>query len=291
MEDSGAPPEGSVVSLIASPRGARLRLLGCPIDAVDMDEAVERCERAVGSGSHLQQASVNASKVVTLADDSKLREMIDSCGLVTADGQSVVWVARLLGVRLPERVAGIDLMARLLAVANEKGYRVYVLGAKREVLDTALARLRERYPRLTIAGARDGYYEDTEVNGVCDEIRAARPDILFVAMSSPRKEHFLGEHGESLGVPFAMGVGGSIDVIAGLTRRAPRIVQRLGLEWAYRLLQEPRRLGSRYLRTNGRFAWMVLRAFLTRRVNEGGAAAPSEPSAATEKREPSGRPG
>lgn len=260
-------------------RGARLGLLGCPVDAVGMDEAVARCEAAIASRSYLQQVSVNAAKFVTMAEDGELREMVADSGLITADGQSVVWAARLLGTHLPERVAGIDLMQRLLAAADREGYRVYVLGARSEVLRTALDRLRAQYPSLTIAGARDGYYSDSEVAEVCEGIRAARPDILFIAMSSPRKEHFLGEHGETLGVPFAMGVGGSIDVIAGLTRRAPRLLQRLGLEWAYRLAQEPRRLASRYFKTNARFAWMVLRARFTRRGSAGDAEAPSEPAA------------
>lgn len=258
-----------------TPRGARLRLLGCPIDAVDMDEAVARCEAAIASGGHMQQVSVNAAKIVTMASDAPLREMVAECDLITADGQSVVWAGRLLGVALPERVAGIDLMQRLLAAAERNDHRVYILGARREVLDTALERLRARYPALRIAGSRDGYYDDAGVDDVCAEIRAARADILFVAMSSPRKEHFLGSHGPALGVGFAMGVGGSIDVIAGITRRAPRLLQRLGLEWAYRLAQEPRRLGPRYLRTNFRFAWMVLRAFLTRRGSGDAGAGPS----------------
>lgn len=256
-------------------RGARRQLLGCPLDVVDMEEAVARCEAAIAAGEYLQQASVNAAKIVSLTEDAALREMVAGSGLVTADGQSVVWAGWLLGVPLPERVAGIDLMQRLLAVAARDSRRVYVLGARREVLDTALERLRARYPTLTIAGARDGYYDDAEVEAVCEEIRAARADILFVAMSSPRKEHFLGAYGASLGVGFAMGVGGSIDVIAGVTRRAPRLLQRLGLEWAYRLAQEPRRLAGRYLRTNARFAWMVLRALITRRGSEGGGAGPS----------------
>ena len=231
--------------------------------------------------------SVNAAKLVSLHDDPTLGGMIASCDLVTADGQSVVWAARLLGRPLPERVAGIDLMERLLAAANAVGYRVFILGARREVLDQALRNLAGRYPDLLVVGSRDGYFEDSEALEVCDEIRQAAPDMLFVAMSSPRKEYFLGEQGSSLGVPFAMGVGGSVDVIAGLTRRAPVPLQRLGLEWAYRLWQEPRRLAKRYLTTNARFAWMVLRALVTRRGNEPGAAVPSAAAAAAAREEPS----
>jgi N-acetylglucosaminyldiphosphoundecaprenol N-acetyl-beta-D-mannosaminyltransferase len=251
-----------------------------------MDEAVTRCEEAIAVGGYFQHMSVNAAKLVALHDDPTLGGMIASCDLVTADGQSVVWAARLLGRQLPERVAGIDLMERLLAAADAVGYRVFVLGARREVLDRALANLMARYPNLLVVGSRDGYFDDSEALDVCDEIRQASPDMLFVAMSSPRKEYFLGEQGASLGVPFAMGVGGSVDVIAGLTRRAPVLLQRLGLEWAYRLWQEPRRLAKRYLTTNVRFAAMVLRELLNRRGNARGGEAPSATAAAAAREEP-----
>jgi N-acetylglucosaminyldiphosphoundecaprenol N-acetyl-beta-D-mannosaminyltransferase len=266
----------------------RLEVLDCPLDTVTMEQAVARCEKAIASRRYLQHMSVNAAKIVALRSDPEMRRMVTGAGLITADGQSVVWAARLLGARLPERVAGIDLMTRLLEAADANGYRVYVLGARRSVLDVALARLRERYPRLTVAGARDGYYADDEAAEVCEEIRASGADILFVAMSSPRKEFFLGERGVALGVPFAMGVGGSIDVIAGVTRRAPRVLQRAGLEWAYRLAQEPRRLARRYVITNGRFVWMVLRALVTRRGSAVACPAPAEPPAAGARTEPHG---
>lgn len=264
-------------------------MLDCPIDAVTMDEAVDRCERAIATGGYLQHMSVNAAKLVAAADDRRLREEVVDADLITADGQSVVWAAALLGVRLPERVSGIDLMLRLLEAADANRYRVYVLGARREVLDAALARIRELYPGLVLAGAHDGYFEESRVDGVCDAIRAAQPDLLFVAMSSPRKERFLAAHGRASGASVAMGVGGSVDVIAGVTRRAPRILQRLGLEWAFRLAQEPRRLAGRYLRTNGRFIWMVLRARVTRRGSAVVSPVPDASSAAGERREESDR--
>jgi N-acetylglucosaminyldiphosphoundecaprenol N-acetyl-beta-D-mannosaminyltransferase len=264
----------------------RLEVLGCPLDVVTIDEAVERCERAIASRSYLQHMSVNAAKMVALRDNPAMRRVIASCGLITADGQSVIWAARMLGAKLPERVAGIDLMTRMLETASGRGYGVYVLGARREVLDAALTELRERCPRLRLVGSRDGYYADDEAGEVCKEIRTSGADILFVAMSSPRKEEFLAEHGPALGVPFAMGVGGSVDVIAGVTRRAPRLLQRAGLEWAYRLAQEPRRLARRYLTTNLRFAAMVLRALVTRRGSAVACPAPDEPSAAAVRREP-----
>jgi N-acetylglucosaminyldiphosphoundecaprenol N-acetyl-beta-D-mannosaminyltransferase len=178
---------------------------------------------------------------------------------VTADGQSLVWASRLLGTPLPSRVTGIDLMHELFGLAERKRYRVYVLGARREVLERALARLRELHPQLEIVGHRDGYFSEAEQPEVAAEIRAAGADMLFVAMSSPGKEYFLARWGAELDVPFTMGVGGAIDVLAGVTRRAPGILQRMGLEWAFRLAQEPRRLFRRYLVTNGRFVLLTLR--------------------------------
>jgi N-acetylglucosaminyldiphosphoundecaprenol N-acetyl-beta-D-mannosaminyltransferase len=242
---------------------ARAEILGCAIDRLDMPGSLAAVERAIESRSYTQHMAINAAKLVTMQDDPELRRIIAGCGLVNADGQGVVWASRLLGDPLPERVAGIDLMYALLARAERRGYRVYFLGARAEVLGRALERLREAYPALQVAGARDGYFSDEEEAAVCAEIAASRADILLVAMSSPRKEYFLGTHGPRLGAPFVMGVGGSIDVAAGITRRAPLIWQRLGCEWLFRLLQEPRRMFRRYAVTNARFAFLVARALLT----------------------------
>jgi N-acetylglucosaminyldiphosphoundecaprenol N-acetyl-beta-D-mannosaminyltransferase len=192
--------------------------------------------------------------------DPELRAVIDESGLVTADGQAVVWASRVLGDPLPERVAGVDLMMRLLELAERRGYRIYILGARQNVLDAAVTELRRRHPRLRIAGARNGYFSRDEWGEVAREVRDARPDLLFVAISSPTKELFLGQHGRDLGVPFVMGVGGAVDIVAGITRRAPAFWQRAGLEWLYRLLQEPRRMARRYLTTNTRFLYAVARA-------------------------------
>jgi N-acetylglucosaminyldiphosphoundecaprenol N-acetyl-beta-D-mannosaminyltransferase len=235
----------------------RARFLGCEFDRLDMSQAVERCREVIEGRRFTQHVSINAAKLVSMRDDARLREIVRGCGIVTADGQSVVWASRLLGDPLPGRVAGIDLMHGLLELAEEKGYRVFILGARRHVLEVAVARLRARHPRLVLAGYRDGYFPDSDSPSVAAEIRDARADILFVAMSSPRKEYWLGRHGPELGVPLAMGVGGAIDVVAGVTRRAPPLLQRLGLEWLFRLLQEPRRLFRRYLVTNTRFAALV----------------------------------
>jgi N-acetylglucosaminyldiphosphoundecaprenol N-acetyl-beta-D-mannosaminyltransferase len=184
--------------------------------------------------------------------------------LVSADGQSIVWASRLLGDPLPERVAGVDLMHELFALAERSGYSVFILGARQEVLRSAIERLQERHPELALAGVHHGYFSEEESPEIAAEIRAAQPDILFVAISSPRKEQWLGCFGESLGVPLVMGVGGAIDILAGITRRAPRLWQQLGVEWLYRLLQEPRRMFRRYLVTNAQFSVLLARELAAR---------------------------
>ena len=241
----------------------RADVLGCPIDRVGIDEAVERCRELIEETARTtSQVSVNAAKLVAIREDAQLRDLVLGCDLVTADGQSVVWASRLLGDALPERVAGIDLMQRLLQLAERRGHRVFFLGATPAVLARALETITSRHPRLRVAGSRDGYFRPEDEPQVRGEIRAAAPDILFVAMPSPRKERWVAA-AAGLDVGFAMGVGGSLDVLAGLVRRAPRPVQRLGLEWLFRLAQEPRRLLRRYVTTNTRFLALLIREVTT----------------------------
>lgn len=250
-------------------RSRRVSVLGCDIDRLDMQETVARCEEAIEMHDFAQHMAINAAKLVAQRDDLSLRQIIRRCELVSADGQAVVWASRLLGDPLPTRVAGIDLMEALLARAEDRGYRVFLLGAKPDVLRQAVAHICARHPALELAGARDGYFPEEEDEAVAHEVAAARPDILFVAMPSPRKEYWLGQYGRLTQAPFAMGVGGSLDVLAGATRRAPRPLRRYGLEWLYRLVQEPRRLFRRYLVTNTRFIWWVLRELAHRRLAGG----------------------
>jgi len=241
-----------------------VRLLGCEIDRLDMSATLARCIEIVERRETVRHLAINAAKIVALHDDERLRDATAGCALINADGQAVVWASRLLGDPLPERVAGIDLMQGLLALSAERGYGVFFLGAREPVLQRALERIRSDHPNLRIAGAHHGHFADTENADVCAEIEAVAPDILFVAMSSPRKEYWLGENASRLGTPLAMGVGGTLDVLASATRRAPRWAQRAGLEWAFRLLQEPRRLFGRYLKTNVRFVWLVARELAAR---------------------------
>jgi N-acetylglucosaminyldiphosphoundecaprenol N-acetyl-beta-D-mannosaminyltransferase len=237
----------------------RAHVLGCEIDRLTIHEAVERCEHHIEARVSAQHMAVNAAKVVAMQDDSELLRLVNSCEIVTADGQAIVWASRLLRDPLPSRVTGIDLMQELLALAERKGYGVYLLGARADVLEQAMARMRRLHPGLRIVGHRDGYFSESEEQGIVAAIRGSQPDLLFVAMPSPRKERFIGRWRDELEIPFCMGVGGAFDVMAGVTRRAPRPLQRLGLEWAFRLAQEPRRLLRRYLVGNWRFITLTLR--------------------------------
>jgi N-acetylglucosaminyldiphosphoundecaprenol N-acetyl-beta-D-mannosaminyltransferase len=221
-----------------------------------MAATLDRCRELIEAHEGARQVSVNAAKLVALRRDSRLRDSVVGSDLVSADGQSVVWASRVLGDPLPERVAGIDLMNELLGLAEERGYGVYFLGAARPVLEKAVNEFEARHPRLRVCGTRDGYFDDAEEADIRAEIRAAEPDILFVALSSPRKEYWLAGC-RDLGVGLAMGVGGALDVVAGVVRRAPSWAQRFGLEWLYRLVQEPRRLWRRYLTTNVEFVLLV----------------------------------
>ena len=232
-------------------------IFGVPLDRLTMDQTVDRCRQLIKSGRPAQHVALNAGKVVLMQDVPRLKRIISRCDLVSPDGMSIVWASRLLGKPVPERVTGIDLMARLFEVAETDGWPVYFLGASAEVLDRFLAVIRRRYPRLLIAGYQDGY--STRRADAADEIARSGAKLLFVGIPSPDKEFFLAENLPRMTL-FAMGVGGSFDVWAGKTRRAPVWTQRLGLEWLYRFSQEPRRLWSRYIVGNLRFAWLVVQA-------------------------------
>lgn len=222
-----------------------------------MDETVDAMSRLLESGVGGQHVVINASKVVLMHDDLRLREIVADSVLVNADGQSVVWAGRLLGVPFPERVTGIDLMFRLLALCETRGWPVYLLGATDEVLAAVQARVCRDYPRLAIAGAHNGYFDDDAA--VAQSVASSGARLLLVAMPSPRKEYFVAEQHDALGAVLAMGVGGSFDVYAGKARRAPLWMQRAGMEWLYRLSQEPGRMWRRYLVGNARFLALTAR--------------------------------
>jgi N-acetylglucosaminyldiphosphoundecaprenol N-acetyl-beta-D-mannosaminyltransferase len=258
-------------------------LFGLDIDALTLEQVLARCDDHLALRKRLLIGVVNAAKVVKLHRDDLLRDSLLECDLLLADGQSVVWASKVLRRPLPERVAGIDLFEQLVAKAAADNRSIYLLGAKPDVLAQLETELSRRFPGVRIAGSRDGYFTGAESAEVAAAITASDADMLFLGMTSPKKEIFLGRYADSLGVPILHGVGGSFDIFAGITKRAPRSWQRLGCEWLYRLLQEPGRLWRRYLTTNSAFLVMTLRELVHpmpsyRRPAAAAAAAQSNPA-------------
>jgi N-acetylglucosaminyldiphosphoundecaprenol N-acetyl-beta-D-mannosaminyltransferase len=266
-----ATAHGGAVTQVSSLNDAskeRPELLGLSFDAVTMEAAVARCLEFCHAprASHVV-VTANAYHLCMMRDDAELAAACRAAHLTVADGMSVVWALQGLGQPVPERVAGVDLMDRLLAAAAKDRLSVYFLGARREVVETLAKKSRTRYPGLEIAGFRDGYFGRKDHQGIVEEIRASGAHILFVGMPSPFKETWCERHRERLNVPVIMGVGGSFDVLAGYIRRAPGWVQSAGLEWFWRLLMEPRKLWRRYLTTNSEFVWLAACEIVARRLS------------------------
>lgn len=262
MTDATAQPN---VSSAAAPPSGRIEILGSSADALSMSDTLDLIQRRIDEGRFTQHVVINAAKVVNMQRDQGLAKAVNSCDIINIDGMSVVWAARLLGHDIPERVAGVDLFHALLDRAERLGWRPFFLGARQEVLDIAIAKIRAQHPKLDIAGHHHGYFWDDE-EAVVRLIESSSADLLFVAITSPKKEKFIDKWRDRLGVKFAMGVGGTFDVVAGKTKRAPESLQRVGLEWLYRLAQEPRRLGPRYLDTNTRFIGMLASEMFRRKL-------------------------
>lgn len=224
----------------------RIEMMGCQVDNLTMEETLQTVEGFIKSGRPHQHVVVNVDKLVKASRDPELRRIINECALINVDGMPVVWASRLIGKPLKERVAGVDLFEALMRRSAEKGWRVFLLGAREDVVSGVKQIYEQKYPGLTFAGYRNGYWKPEEEAGVVEQVKAAQADLLFVAISSPKKEHFLGRYQADMKIPFAMGVGGTFDVAVGKVKRAPVWMQKVGLEWFYRFLQEPRRMFKRY---------------------------------------------
>jgi N-acetylglucosaminyldiphosphoundecaprenol N-acetyl-beta-D-mannosaminyltransferase len=245
---------------------AAARFLGVPLHPITMDETLRHVATAMRENRRLQHVALNVAKFVKLRRDPELRADVFGADIVGVDGMGILIGARLLGIKVPERVAGVDLMEQIFALCTREGFRPYLLGARPEVLALAEQNLKRRHPDLQLAGSRHGYFGRSEEAQIIQDIRAARPDCLFVGMPTPRKERFMATHRDALDVPFVMGVGGGIDVLAGYVQRAPAAWQLHGFEWLYRIVQEPRRMWWRYLSTNAVYAGILTRAVLGRAI-------------------------
>jgi len=222
--------------------GIRIRILGLPVDALTMEEAAARIIRAWEGQQPFHVVTANLEILYSGLKDGEMARLLEGAELVTADGAGVLLAARICGSPLPARVAGFDLTLNCLQEAAQRAAPVYFLGAQPAVLQQALARAKELFPGLQIAGSHHGYFSDGEADAVAAEIRSRQPRLLCVALGTPRQEKWIFRHKEKLPPCVAIGVGGSFDVLAGRVRRAPRWMQQAGLEWLYRLLRQPSRL-------------------------------------------------
>lgn len=249
----------------------RVRFLNAEYDPLTLEQTVDGVFRHVDVGPRGWLCTVNVAILMMMRGDRRLQKFVDDAAIVVADGQPIVWCARWFGHALPERVTGVDLVDAICERAARVDKSIYLLGATEEIVAGLAHRLRERHSTLRIDFA-DGYFTKANAEARADRIRAAGADILFVGMGVPRQEIFIEEQWDRLGVGMAIGVGGSFDVLAGLRSRAPVWVQKLGMEWFYRLIQEPRRLFMRYLITNSQFIWLVISGlFKQRRIKHGDA--------------------
>ena len=245
-----------------------VRLLQTDFHALRMGDLLEIADQHIADKKDLLIGVVNVAKIVNSRKNPQLRSALEEADLVVADGAPIVWLSAMAGHRLPERLAGIEIMFELMKRANEKNYRVYFLGAKLEVLTTVVDIVRKEYPGLVVVGYRDGYFTDQQQQNVAQEIKDSKADILFVAITPPKKEIFLGKWRKFMNIPVCHGVGGSFDVLAGVTKRAPVWMQKSGLEWFYRVIQEPKRLWKRYFFTNIAFVRLSIAEIFRQRMSQ-----------------------
>lgn len=240
----------------------RAEFLNTPVDLLTFEQTVELADGAMRAKQPMVHVALNAAKLVKMRDDAELFADVTGADIIGIDGMAISWALKLLGQPGAPRVSGVDLMMALLQLSGDKGYRPFILGAKQEVLEAAMAEAKRRWPQLSFAGARNGYYGKEDEAGIVALIQDSGADCLFLAMPTPRKERFLAAYARHLNVPFIMGVGGSVDVLAGHVKRAPVWMQKAGLEWFHRLAQEPRKMLWRYVSTNTRFILLLLAAMV-----------------------------
>jgi N-acetylglucosaminyldiphosphoundecaprenol N-acetyl-beta-D-mannosaminyltransferase len=229
-----------------------------------MREVLDKIHDVIAKRSTMHIGVVNAAKIVNMHRNKVLMEDVLSSDIILADGAAVVLASKILRKPLPERVTGIDLMYGIFEDGNKYNYRVYCLGATEEISERVAQEISNKYPNLILAGRRNGYFSEDEEESIVTEIKESNADVLLVAMTSPKKENFLARWNTTMNVPVIHGVGGSFDVMAGKVERAPEMWRRLGLEWLYRVKQEPRRLWKRYLVTNTLFIWMLTKELFSK---------------------------
>jgi N-acetylglucosaminyldiphosphoundecaprenol N-acetyl-beta-D-mannosaminyltransferase len=242
----------------------RVYVLGTPVHNLTMQQTISLVNDAIANKQHIHHSVVNAGKIVAMHENTELKESVINADIINADGQAVVWASKLFGQPIRERVTGIDLMGKVVELAYQKNYKIFFLGAKEEVLQKVINKYSRQYSPDIIAGFRNGYFTKDEEREVVQQIADSKANILFVAISSPVKENLLYQNRDILkNVNFIMGVGGSFDVVAGNVKRAPLWLQNIGLEWFYRVIQEPKRMFKRYLIGNLKFIALIFKYILS----------------------------
>lgn len=236
------------------------RILGVRVDALPKAVVRRRVRDMVGQPRPHLVVTLNAEMVMLANRDVLFQQILERADLVVPDGVGVVWASRVLGCPVPEKIPGVELAADLMADAETHGWRVFLLGGAGSVVQNAEKALLEKHPRLQIVGRQDGYFSRDEHGSVVDRIRQSRADLLLVALGVPRQEKWAAANLAKLEVPVAVGVGGTFDIWSGSSVRAPRWMQRAGLEWLFRLLREPRRIGR--MAVLPQFAFWVLASWL-----------------------------
>jgi len=227
-----------------------------PLSKVDFLSIIES---NMENGYQIVQSGINAASIVEIVNNEQFRMAIRNSNLVNVDGMSVVWALRFLGYRIPERVPCPDLAESILTLANSRHYSVFLLGAKEPCLLSCRKNLEARYPNLRIVGLHNGYFKDEDELKIVNMINKEKPDILLLGMPSPKKELFINKTKNLIYVKYCLGVGGFFDILSGSKKRAPVWMQRIGMEWFYRFIQEPRRMWKRYLIGNTLFIWLVIK--------------------------------
>jgi len=228
-----------------------------PVSSMTLSETVDYLEGAIERRAPHQVVTINPIMIMEGIHNPAFRRVLLEAELNVPDGAGLVWAARYVKKPVAERVPGIDLMHELLARGEKRGFRVFLLGADRDTIVLAATKLRERYPGIELVGYRNGYFGEDEDVEVVEQIRQAKPDMLFVGRSLLTQEPWIAKYKDRLNIPVMMGVGGSFDILSGKLKRAPVAMQRLQLEWLYRLLQEPKRIGRMLVLP--RFVWKVVR--------------------------------
>jgi N-acetylglucosaminyldiphosphoundecaprenol N-acetyl-beta-D-mannosaminyltransferase len=244
----------------------QIELFNIKVNNLTMSETIQIVEKAISDKTQIHYADLNADKVVSLQTDTELKKIYEDSTIINVDGQSVVWASRLLGKPIKERVTGVDLMGELVELAHQKNYKIYLLGAQEEIVTKLKDIYSHKYSPEIIAGYHNGYFGIDDEPRIVKNIVESNPHFLFVAITSPKKEEFLYRNKKQLeNVNFIMGVGGSFDVFAGKVKRAPVWMQKIGLEWLFRLIQEPQRMWKRYLVNNSKFILIFFKEYFRRK--------------------------